>query len=139
MCNFTLISQENIFTIVPLLQVLNPTIPEEVIKSRLKEMLSQGYECVGIFDTEKLIGISGLWIRTQYYIGKHIEPDNVIILPEYRNQGIGEKLMLWIYDYAKSKGCIASELNCYVQNEKGNNFWRNEGYQIIGNHYQKKF
>lgn len=136
---FELLSREKIADIIPLLQILDDTITEDVLKERLNEMFDRGYICLGVFDGNKLIGISGLWILTKYYVGRHIEPDDVVILPEYRGQGVGEKMMEWIYQFAKEQGCIASELNCYVGNSAGQKFWVNEGYRIIGFHYQKKF
>ena len=76
---------------------------------------------------------------TKYYIGKHIEPDNVDILPEYQAKGIGKQLVLWISEYAKSIGCEASELNCYTENKRGQRFWEQCGYKVVGYHYRKKF
>jgi len=138
MYRFTLIPKENIYEIIPLLRSANPKLSEEVLQHRLDEMVTQGYECVGVFDKDKLIGVSGLWIVTKYYVGKHIEPDNVVIDPAYRGKGIGKKLMQWIYEYGKSKGCVASELNCYITNDKGQKFWFKEGYKIIALHFQKE-
>jgi len=132
-----LIASNQIFSIIPLLQTLDSTIAESALKNRLTEMVEQGYQCVGIYSHDKLIGICGLWILTKYYVGKHIEPDNVVILEEYRGNGLGKQLMAWIYDYAKAQGCIASELNCYLANEKGQQFWEKEGYKKIGYHYQR--
>jgi GNAT superfamily N-acetyltransferase len=132
-----LITNDQIFSIIPLLQALNPTISEPVLRERLIDMVDQGYQCAGVYSDDKLIGICGLWILTKYYVGKHIEPDNVLILEEFRSKGLGKRLMAWVYDYAKSQGCIASELNCYVTNEKGQLFWENEGYKRIGYHYQR--
>jgi len=137
MHTFSLIPKEDIYTIIPLLQLLNPAIDKATLKSRLDEMILQNYECLGVFDGDRLIGISGLWIITKYYIGRHIEPDNVVIHPDYRNKGIGEQMMQWIYDYGKQRGCVASELNCYVSNEKGHKFWFKENYRILGFHFQK--
>lgn len=137
MYTIQLIEKESIEIILPFLEILNEKTDKEELRNRLREMCGNNYECVGVYDGEKLIGITGLWILTKHYIGKHIEPDNVIILPEYRNQKIGEQLMQWIFDYAKQKGCVASELNCYVQNHKGVRFWINQGYRIIGYHMQK--
>lgn len=139
MIDIRIIPSEDILTIIPLLQILNPQLTDELLASRLQEMVKQDYRCVGIFDDDKLIGCSGLWILTKYYVGRHIEPDNVVILPEYRGQGIGKKLMEWIYDYAIANDCEASELNCYISNAAGQKFWMNEGYKILGFHYQKKF
>lgn len=136
---FELLPREQISDIIPLLQILDDRITGDVLSERLNEMFDKGYICLGVFDEDKLIGISGLWILTKYYVGRHIEPDDVVILPEYRGYGIGEKMMEWIYNFAKEQGCIASELNCYVGNSAGQKFWANEGYRIIGFHYQKKF
>jgi GNAT superfamily N-acetyltransferase len=138
MYTYALIPKQEILTIIPLLRILNDQIAEETLTERVNEMVERGYECVGIYDGEKLIGICGLWILTKYYVGRHIEPDNVMILPEYRGQGIGEKLMEWVYGYGRSKGCIATELNCYTANTAGQKFWANEDYRIVGFHYQRK-
>ena len=102
-------------------------------------MILHGYQCVGVFERDKLIGISGIWLLMKYYIGKHIELDNVCILPEYRDKGIGKVLIEWIAEYAKSVGCEATELNCYTENELGQRFWKNQGYEAVGYHFRKKF
>jgi GNAT superfamily N-acetyltransferase len=136
---FKLIPEEDIDCILPMLQLLDEQFSDAVLKERLAEMLDHGYQCVGIYDDSKLIGVSGLWILCKYYVGKHIEPDNVILAPEYQGRGIGKQLMAWIYAYGKSIGCVASELNCYVTNKDGQKFWESEGYEPIGLHYQKKF
>jgi GNAT superfamily N-acetyltransferase len=139
MYDFTLVPKDQIYTIIPLLKMLNDKLDEHILKSRLDEMILRGYECVGVYEHKKLIGISGLWTIVKYSDGKYIEPDNVIIHPDYRNKGIGELMMNWIHEYAKSKGCTASELNCYIANERGQKFWLKEGYKRLGYRFQKKF
>ena len=138
MYTYQLIAKENIQSIIPLLQILNDKISKEVLQERLAEMVERGYECLGVYEGDNLIGICGLWILIKYYVGRHLEPDNVMILPEYRGKGIGERMMEWVYEYGRVKGCIASELNCYVSNSGGQKFWANEEYRIIGFHYQRK-
>ncbi len=137
MFQIKLIPKEQLESIIPLLKLLDSNIEEAILKDRLIDMYDSNYECVGVYKNDTLIGISGLWTLNKYYVGKHIEVDNVIILPEYRSQGIGDILMEWIFEYAQSKGCIASELNCYVSNHKGVKFWIQKGYKIIGYHMQK--
>lgn len=135
--SYNLISKSDIYSIIPFLQMLKPDLCEEILQQRLDEMVEQNYQCVGVYHEQRLVGICGLWILTKYYVGKHIEPDNAIILPEYQNKNIGKGLMQWIYDFAKENGCIASELNCYIDNKKAQSFWENEGYEVIALHYQK--
>lgn len=137
MYTYQLIPAEDMDTIIPLWQLLNDQISTKILTERLKEMIQKGYVCAGAYEGEKLIGICGIWILTKYYIGRHLEPDNVIILPEYRGKGIGEQLMEWVHAYGKSRGCVAAELNCYVSNTAGQKFWVNEGYEILGFHYRK--
>jgi diamine N-acetyltransferase len=137
MAEFRLVEKENIFSIIPMLQMLNTSIPGPVLQDRLTEMVSNGYECLGVYDNNRLIGICGLWILIKYYVGRHVEVDNVIIHPDYQGQGIGEQMLDWVFSYARDRGCIASELNCYTNNNGGNKFWHNQGYRIIGFHYRK--
>lgn len=138
MYNVKLIESENIQSIIPLLSSLNPNIDRVVLEARLEDMLKNNYECVGVYDDTKLVGISGLWILTKYYVGKHIELDNVYILPEYQGKGLGKLLVHWILDYGKSKGCIALELNCYMDNTKGHEFWNALGYKKMAYHFARK-
>jgi GNAT superfamily N-acetyltransferase len=132
-----LIPKDQLISIIFLIKHLNPTLSETTLKTRLDEMIGQGYQCAGLYLDDQLIGICGIWIMTKFYVGKHIEPDNVYILPEYRRQGLGRKLLEWVYDFGLSLGCIASELNCYISNETGNSFWEREGFEKIGYHYHK--
>ncbi len=136
---FEFIKEEDIYSIIPFLQLLDPKIPAKTLQSRLDAMIKQDYRCIGIYETQKLIGICGIWTLTKYYIGKHLEIDNIIILPEYHSQGIGSDLMLWIDDYAKENDCLATELNCYIHNEKAHKFWAQKGYNKIALHFQKKY
>jgi GNAT superfamily N-acetyltransferase len=137
MYNIKFIPKENLTIILPFLQMLNEKTEEEILRNRIVEMGEYNYRCIGIFDGEQLIGISGLWILYKFYIGKHIEPDNVVVHQDYRGKGAGEALMRWIHDYARETGCHVSELNCYVKNTGGLKFWLQQGYRILGFHMRK--
>ncbi|MCK0145888.1 GNAT family N-acetyltransferase [Arenibacter sp. F26102] len=138
--HMALIPQENINDILPLVQMLNhDKFPVEILKKRLQDMLTDGYQCLGVYDGEVLIGICGIWVLNKLYVGKHIEPDNVYVLPEYRSSGVGKLMMDWVFNYAEEIGCDASEVNCYIKNEKGIQFWNNQGFKAIGYHMQKVF
>jgi len=132
-----LIAPKDIHSIIPLLQSVNEGLSPTIIAERLDEMMERGYECLGVYDADNLIGICGIWVLTKIYAGRHIEPDNVIVHPDYRSKGIGEMMMEWVHEYGRSKGCIASELNAYVVNKSGHKFWMNQGYSILGFHFQR--
>ena len=139
MYRIELIEPEKIEVTIPFIQLLDKSLGEDVLKLRLPEMVKNNYLCVGAYDNDRLIGISGLWVLYKYYIGKHIEPDNVVIHPDYRGKGIGELLAKWIDNYAIETGCAAANLNAYTTNSSAIKFWLNQGYKIISFHFQKKY
>ncbi len=136
---FKLIENSQMACIVPLLMELDASIPRETIEARLPMMLERGYECVGIYDGESLIGICGIWTLVKYYVGKHLEPDNVFLRPAYQGKGIGQALQSWLEELAQSRGCEAMELNCYLENRVGRLFWESVGYTQLGIHYRKRW
>ncbi|PQJ19647.1 GNAT family N-acetyltransferase [Tenacibaculum sp. SG-28] len=136
--NYKTINKEDIEIILPLLRVVNTTTPIDILRKRLHEMSAySNYECVGVFDQETLIGISGLWYATRHYIGKSVEPDHVVIDEKYRGKNVGKLFFAWIYEYTKKKGCEAMELNTYTSNRKSHKFYYNEGFEIYGFHFLK--
>ena len=132
------IATQNIIEVLPLLKELNKNTPEATLKSRLLDMCTQNYKCLGIYFNNNLIGICGLWYLTRHYCGKTLEPDHVVISANYRSKGIGKILFQWIEEYAQSIGYEASELNTYIHNAPSHRFYENEGYNKLGYHYIKK-
>jgi len=135
MLEFKLVKKEEIDTVIPLVELLHNAPTADVLKERFAEMVTQNYECVGVYLAQKLIGCAGLWIQTRHYSGRCLEPDHVIVHPDYQSQQVGEKLVQFFFEYAKAKGCIVTELNCYIPNTKAQAFWERMGYQKIGYHY----
>lgn len=135
---FKIIDPKDINAIIPLVQLINKATPINILEERFAEMCLQNYECHGVYDDQLLIGCLGMWFQIRHYSGKSIELDHVIIDPAYRNQGIGENLMDYCFEYAKNKGFEVTELNCYVNNEAGHRFWEKVGYKKLGYHYLQK-
>lgn len=136
--SFKIIDKKDINSVIPLIQKLtNNANSNTVLEERFAEMITQNYECAGVFDDEKLIGISGLWFQTRHYCGKSMEVDHVYIDEKHQSKGLGKQFFKWLYNYAKSKGCETSELNTYVQNYPSHKFYYNEGYEILGYHFFK--
>ncbi len=135
--SISVISKNDILTIIPLLKILNKKTSDKLLRQRVLEMANQNYECIGLFDKDELIGICGLWFATKHYIGKTAEVDHVIINNQYRNNGLGRFYFDWIYKYLIDKGIDATELNTYVSNTKSHKFYYNEGYEIYGFHMLK--
>ncbi|QRM88125.1 GNAT family N-acetyltransferase [Lacinutrix sp. WUR7] len=137
--SFKIIEKENISTILPLINKLNEgKVSIEILEKRFQDIVHQNYECAGIFDSDKLIGISGMWFCTRHYSGKSVELDHVYIEDAYRNHGLGKQFMEWITDYVKTKNVEAIELNAYIENPASHRFYENLGFKKPGYHFLKK-
>ncbi len=135
---FSIIPKEDILIILPLLNKLNNgNISEEILQERVLEMITQNYECLGIYDDENLIGICGMWFQTRHYAGKSCEIDHVIIDDSYQSNGIGGKMMEFIYEYVAGKKCNWVELNTYVHNFPSHKFYNNQNFEAKGYHFVK--
>ena len=136
---FSLLGPKDIPKIIPLIQVFNEhKFSVEVLQKRFEEMFHQHYECVGVFEENRLIGLTGLWYQTRHYSGRSCEVDHVYIDEKYRSGGIGKQLFAFIETHAKAKGCEAIELNTYVQNAASHKFYFNLGFKILGFHFLKE-
>ncbi|MEZ4804217.1 MAG: GNAT family N-acetyltransferase [Bacteroidia bacterium] len=125
-------------SIIPLVQLLNPELDANILEERLQDMITKGYLCMGVYDSEKLIGVCGMWILNKFYSGLHLEPDNVVVLAEYRNKGAGELLMKAVYQYAHQHNCKYCELNCYINNPLAQKYWTKQGFKPLGIHMRKE-
>jgi hypothetical protein len=75
---FNIIEKSQIDSIIPLVEKLtNYKYSDAILKERFAEMVTQNYECPGIYDGDKLVGISGMWFCTRHYAGKSMEVDHV--------------------------------------------------------------
>lgn len=132
-------ASEALPSILPMLfQLNNGAVPKKVLAERLDEMAVQNYQCLGIFDGAELVGMCGLWFQTRHYAGKSVEMDHVFLTEALRNQGIGKKLMDFVYELARERNCRWVELNTYVHNFASHKFYYNQGFVAKGYHFVKE-
>ncbi|HEY0262839.1 MAG TPA: GNAT family N-acetyltransferase [Chitinophagales bacterium] len=135
---FEILTEKYIAEIAVLGWQLNPKLSTEQLEQYLKEMfLFPTYRCFGVFQNNKLVGISSGWITVRFYSGKQLEVDNVVIDSEIQSKGIGAKFFEYIEDWAKKNDCKNVELNAYVSNAKAHKFYFRNGYWIMGFHFVK--
>ena len=135
---FRELTPEDSIAIVPLANKLHPKTDAETIRAYLAEMFKfPTYHCFGLWQEGKLVAVSNGWITVRFYSGKQLEVDNVIVDPDLRSQGVGKYFFAHIQEWALQHDCKTIELNTYVQNGKSHKFYFNEGYAILGFHFQK--
>ncbi|MEH6939274.1 ribosomal protein S18-alanine N-acetyltransferase [Bacillus sp. JJ664] len=76
---------------------------------------------------QEIIGYCGLWVIIDE---GHIT--NIAILPEYRGNGLGEKLLIAVMDTARELGAETLTLEVRVSNDVAKGLYRKLGFQDGG-------
>ncbi|MEA4986712.1 MAG: GNAT family N-acetyltransferase, partial [Anaerovorax sp.] len=77
----------------------------------------------------EVIGFANVW--TVYSIwsgGKGLTVDDLYVLPSYRKNGIGKKIMNYIVEYARDHDYKRVQLHVEMDNEKAHNLYRGLGF-----------
>ncbi|MBL4710058.1 MAG: GNAT family N-acetyltransferase [Flavobacteriales bacterium] len=121
-----------------LLKQLNPEMEEAYLKELTQQMTSyNNYTCFGLFQNNKLIGIASGWSTVRIYCGKHLELDNVIIDQNLQSNGLGAYFLSEIEKLTLQNKYQAIGLNSYTSNSRSHKFYYNQGFKILGFHFEK--
>ena len=116
----------------------NKKLEAHVVRERFVRAFSfETYLCFGIFDGKELVGVCGGWISDRIYCGKQLELDNLVIAESHRSKGIGKTLLEFVESYCLNHQFESIELNTYVTNAGSHKFYFDNGYHILGFHFQK--
>ncbi len=88
--------------------------------------------CLVVEEDNQLIGYAAIVPKTIHHrLSKYCEIENIGIVPEYRRQGIGKKLLEECCKWARSKGYQKIYLNSYFKNTNALSFYRQNGFAEI--------
>lgn len=77
--------------------------------------------------SEGIVGYAGVWIILDE---AHIT--NIAVLPDYRAQGLGEKLLTSLIDYARSRDSVGMTLEVRVSNVVAQHLYEKLGFRSRG-------
>lgn len=100
---------------------------EEIFYREIREN-SYAYYFVLIYE-QKTVGYGGLWI-----IVNDAQITNIALLPEYRGKQLGEKLLHYLLQYAKSVGVERLSLEVRTSNIIAQRLYRKMGFVPGGIH-----
>lgn len=82
----------------------------------------------GYFKEDKLVGyFSLLWLENG-----ECELNNLAVLPEYRHEGIGAKLLMHAFEIAKQQGCTKVKIGIVEENQVLRRWYETFGFVHMG-------
>lgn len=129
---------ENLNSVKELLLQLDIEKGEKYIQQTLEQMQElENYTCFGLYLNDELIGVSSGWTTVRLYCGKQLELDNVIIDKKLQSKGLGKIFFDKIEAWSLQNDYKSLSLNTYVSNSRSHKFYYNQGFSILGFHFQR--
>ena len=108
-----------------------------MVHERLATLLDchPDYQIAGAFSHGTLVGICGGGISTKVWCGKHLEIENLVVDPESRGAGIGERLIEYFKSHARENDCNVLTLDSYAHNKKSHRLYERLGFEPWSIHF----
>jgi len=96
----------------------------------LKEMTQDGYMLFALFENKKMIVVTGLSWRVNFYSERHIFVYDLVTDEQYRSGGYGEKLLHYLHLWGKDNGGHYIVLESGIQRSNAHRFYEDRlGYE----------
>lgn len=129
-------TKEDMLACFHVLIELYPTLSIEAYSAELDEMLPNNrYFQVAVFEEDKCIGLTGVWIGTKLWCGKYAEIDNLVVSAMHRSKGAGKIMIDYVKTLALKEGCSMVALDSYTTNFKAHKLFYAEGFGPKGFHF----
>jgi len=125
-------NKEDSFSIMMLSKELGYGSTEEEIKNRINYLSKKDQSFLVVAEEEdNVVGfISYEHYETVYYV-PGINITGLVVFKDFRNKGIGKRLLNYAEEYAKSKSLSFVRLNSGIQRKEAHSFYKNNGYDNI--------
>nr|WP_039238109.1 ribosomal protein S18-alanine N-acetyltransferase [Bacillus thermotolerans] len=97
-------------------------------ESFVQEMTSNHFAIYHVAEWQgKVVGYCGMWL-----VLDESQITNIAVLPEYRGQGFGEKLLVYVMEAARKNGASVMSLEVRVSNLAAQHLYKKLGFQTGG-------
>ena len=100
-------------------------LTEEQLRKDLNDILNF-FPTIVIVDNDRVVGYLSYKIKERHT--KKLDVDQLVILEQYRGQGLGKKLMEEVKRIAIDENCDRIELNCWMFNENALAMYEHIGF-----------
>lgn len=131
------LKQNELASIYPMLKVLNPGLSKPVFLARLKLMKPLGYRAIAVYAGNRMVGISGFWMRARFWCGREMDIDNFVVHPDWRRAKVGDRMLAWLEKKAKQEKVQVMVLDAYAHNALAHRFYYRHDFTVTGFHMTK--
>lgn len=133
---FLATSSEDVTSAFSVMTQLRPHLSERQFVDQVNEQMLEGYQLLIALDNDLVCGVAGFVINRKLAFGKHIYVDDLVTLNEQRSKGVGNAILRWLQNYAKTQECKEIHLDSGVQRFSAHRFYFRENFHISSYHFR---
>jgi GNAT superfamily N-acetyltransferase len=132
-------TKEEMLEAFPLVNLMYEKMDKAEFSSALDEMIAlSNYRMIAVFSSgDEMIGVSGYWVASMLYCGLYLQASNIVVAKEFRNRGLGKKILNYLEEKARKLNCKKIVLDSYTENKKSHPLYFRENFYIRGFHFMK--
>jgi GNAT superfamily N-acetyltransferase len=131
-----LTTDEDILAARRVMRQLRPQVPEADYLAIVRRMMqTDGYQQAAVFEADVVCAVAGYRFMEMLYSGKLLYVDDLNTDESSRSRGHGKRLMDWLKNEARTRGCVQLHLDSGVQREQTHRFYFRERLTINCYHF----
>ena len=99
-------------------------------------MEREGYRLAALVEDGEVRAVAGYRLMTMLYCGKLLYVDDFVTDERVRSRGYGGRLMEWLKDEGRARGCAELQLISRTTRERAHRFYFREGLGIECFHFR---
>jgi GNAT superfamily N-acetyltransferase len=130
-------SDQEILATSEVMRQLRPHIAANDYLGIVRRMMdSGGYRITAVLEAGTVRAVAGYRFMEMLYCGRILYVDDLITDEASRSRGHGKRLLNWIEDEARARGCAEVHLDSGVQRQHAHRFYFREGMTITSFHFR---
>ena len=105
-----------------------PTNGAFIKSNDLKDLLEKGITLIGVFSNEEQVG----FVAIEKSREKTFYMEKLAVLPKFRHQGIGKKIMDYVFNFIRSNGGEKVSIGIINENTVLKNWYKKYGFKETG-------
>jgi GNAT superfamily N-acetyltransferase len=114
---------------------LRTHLVKERFLETLHRMAAEGYELAGLWDEGEVRAVCGFRRMEMIATGPILYVDDLVTAANRRGRGYGAKLLAYVREIARTRGCMYLELDSGSRRLDAHRFYRSQGLEEVALHF----
>lgn len=119
----------------PVMRQLRPALSGEEFVARVELQQAEGYQLAYLEHEDEVAAVAGFRIMHVLWSGKTMYVDDLVTDEAKRSRGLGEQMIAWLVERARSEGCATFSLDSGTHRQAAHAFYFRQGLRISDFHF----